>query len=395
MRILIIHNKYQQKGGEDAVFEAEYNLLNKSGHQVESLLFNNNNIKSIGEKLSLGIKSIYNRQSKFQLKKAILKFKPEVIHIHNLFYIASPSMLYEAQQHNIPVVMTLHNYRLICSGALLFRNNQPCKACVNSDFPVKGLIHKCYNNSLVQSAQVTLTTGIHKKLGTWKNCIDKFITLTEFSKSIFQNSSLNVKANQLAVKPNFVEDFGIGNFDNRKDHFLFIGRLTMEKGVNVLLKAFSNTKNKLEIIGDGPLKRMVEEHCQDNKNIIYHGLQEKAFIFNALKSCKALIFPSIWYEGLPITILEAFSTGTPIVASDIDNINTIVTDGFNGIHFKTSNHEDLEIKVSTFGKSDGHRQLYTNARKTYEKYYHPDANYTRLMQIYNDAINAKKKNYST
>ncbi len=394
MRILLVHNKYKYRGGEDSVFHAEHQLLQKAGHDVQTLLFDNRSIQTIKQKLTLGFKSLYNTQSKSQLGKVIADFNPQIIHIHNLFYIASPSILYEAQKTSIPVVMTLHNYRLICSGALLFRDNRPCLSCINSDLPLKGIIYKCYNNSLIQSTQITLTTGIHKKLGTWKNHVDKFIALTEFAKSIFEKSSLNVSQDQLTIKPNFVEDYGISEEGARNDHYLFVGRLTEEKGINVVLNAFENSTHRLEIVGDGPLKTLVEAKSTSHKNIIYHGLREKDFVIEKLKSCKALIFPSMWFEGLPIIILEAFSTGTPVIASDIDNINTIISNGNNGLHFKTGNHEDLLEKLSKFGDEKSHSNLYTNARNTYENLYHPDANYKKLMQIYNDAINAKKKNHS-
>ena len=395
MKVLLVHNSYQQKGGEDSVFEAEYELLKNHGNQVKKFVFDNNDIKSFKDKIFVSFKAIYNPNSKELFKNAIRQFRPDIIHVHNLFYLASPSILYEANRQNIPVVLTLHNYRLICAGALLLRNAKPCELCTKMIFPVYGIINRCYQNSLTKTTQIALTTSIHKILGTWKNRIQKFIVLTEFSKSIFLQSSLKPKNTQIEVKPNFVQDYGTGEFNNRKDFFLFVGRLSVEKGIEILLKGFDHSGFKLEIIGDGPLKKNVEKHCQENDTSTYWGFQSKAFIMSKLKTCLALVFPSIWYEGMPITILEAFSTGTPIIASDIGNINAIVQNGYNGFHFKTGDPAALNQKLK---EVRGHKELQIyaeNARKTYDSHYSPEKNYELLMDIYQKLLDVDKENLDT
>ena len=392
MKILLIHNRYKQKGGEDSVFDAEYELLKKHGNQVEELIFDNNNIQSLKDKVSISFKIVFNHYSKKMLKIVIRRFKPDIIHIHNLFYVASPSILYEASKQNIPVVLTLHNYRLICAGALLLRNAKPCELCIKQVFPVHGIIHRCHNNSFVKTTQIALITNIHKILGTWKNRVQKFIVLTEFSKSIFMQSSLKIDSTKIEVKPNFVQDCGEGEFKSRKSFFLFIGRLSLEKGIKTLLESFDKTGIKLEIIGDGPLKSMVERHCLENETSKYWGFQNKTFIVDKLKNCKALIFPSIWYEGMPITILEAFAAGTPVIASNIGNINTMVKDGYNGFHFATGDPEALKRKIKE-AMSNKNLQIYSkNARISYETHYTPKKNYERLMNIYQNLLDVDKEN---
>ncbi len=395
MKILIIHNKYIKYGGEDTTVEVETNLLLKNGHHVETLFFDNKNIVGI-EKLKLIYSIFYNNHSAKLLAEKIKTFQPDIIHVHNFFYLASPSIFYVADKYKIPVVQTLQNYRLICAGALLLRDEKVCEICVKQKLPLAGIKHKCFNNSVLQSAQLTLMTSLHKYLGTWKNKITTYICLNEFAKHKISSSSLQIPLDQIAVKANCTEDIGYQQ-DNakREDFYLFIGRLSKEKGIDILLDAAKIGDFKLEIIGDGDLRELVEKAAQTHPNIIYHGFQQKYFITNKLKTCKALIFPSIWYEGMPLTILEAFSAGTPIIASDIDNIRDIVENNYNGLHFKYGNATDLAEKIRYF-EDDFHNNfqsiahLYTQARLTYEQKYTPEIIYKQLIAIYEQAIQKKK-----
>ncbi len=399
MKILLIHNHYTQHGGEDTVFEAEKSLLQQNGHQIETLTFDNKSDAGFA-KLKMIYSIFYNNQSAKLLTDKINAFQPQIIHVHNFFRIASPAIFYVAHKYKIPVVQTLHNYRLICAGALLLRENKPCELCVNKKFPLDGIIHKCFGNSALKTAQLTLMTSLHKYLGTWKNKISTYICLTEFSKNKIANSSLQIPQNQIVVKANFVEDVmknhpqpllskegSQENNQKREDFYLFIGRLSKEKGIDILLQAAQNQGFKLQIIGDGDLREMVEKASQTYPNIIYHGFQNKEFITNKLKACKALIFPSIWYEGMPLTILEAFSAGTPIIASDIDNVKELITDNYNGLHFKYGNANDLAQKVTFFDENYNKlAHLYMQARLTYEQKYTPEIIYKQLIAIYEATI---------
>ena len=184
---------------------------------------------------------------------------------------------------------------------MLLRNNKICELCVHSKLPFYGIKYKCFQDSYLKSIQLTLITGIHKLVGTWKYKVNKYIVFTDFLKNRFINSSLQLKPEQVFIKPNFVLDHGF-KVEDRSDYFLFVGRLSREKGIETLLKAGALNNFKVEIIGGGELQYLVEEYCLKNSNITYHGFQEKDFIINKMKDSKALIFPSIWYEGMPITI---------------------------------------------------------------------------------------------
>lgn len=386
-RILQVHNKYQQYGGEDAVVMLEYELLKKNGHVVEQLFFDNKNISSsISDKLKAGLSSIYNFSSSKIVEEKIIQFNPHLIHVHNFFPLLSPSVFYIANKNKIPIIITLHNYRLICANALLFRDGHICEECISKVFPLSGIRHKCYRQSSVQSAAVTMMSSVHKVIGTWKKMINTYIVLTEFGRDKFIHSSLNLPPEKVVVKPNFVVDFGFGN-DKRENYYVFFGRLTEEKGIKILLESVKFFSFKLKIIGDGPLRDFVEKNTMDYPNIEFVGFKDKEYIINELKNARGVIFPSIWYEGLPLSIIEALSTGTPIIISDLSPFKELITNGYNGFHFKTGNSQDLAQKIKHMDVNiEKLSYLYFNARKTYLEKYTPEKNYFALMDIYQNVI---------
>jgi glycosyltransferase involved in cell wall biosynthesis len=387
VKILFIHNKYKQYGGEDVAVELETAVLIKKGHEVKTILFNNTTIDGFFSKIAAGIRSIYNFSSAQEISKVISHFKPDVIHIHNLFFIASPSVIYAANRHKIPVILTLHNYRLICANALLLRNNEVCELCTQKKFPLAGIKYRCYRNSAAESAMVTAITGIHRFRNTWKNKVTAYITLNEFSRSKLLHSSLHVPEHKMITKPNFVPDPGEGDSD-RENFFLFAGRVAKEKGVHVLAGAFAAMPGyKIIIVGDGPQKKELQEKFSSYSNICFTGQVEKKQVSEYMKKCKALICPSIWYEGAPLTIIEAFSTGTPVIASRLGSMAESIIDGFNGLHFTPGDADDLCKKIELFIKeTEQHSMFYKNARQSYLEKYHEDIHYNAVLKIYEDAI---------
>ncbi|WP_339894640.1 glycosyltransferase family 4 protein [uncultured Algibacter sp.] len=372
MKILQIHNKYRHYGGEDVVVDNEYNLLKNNGFEVNQLLFSN-------EKISPS--NLFHSPEAFQTTlNKIDDFNPDVIHVHNIFYSASPSVLKAAKKRNIPVVMTLHNYRLLCPGALFLRDSKVCTKCKNISIPYYGIKHKCFQNSYMKSALLASFIGYNKIAKTWSNTINKFIVLTPFIKKLIVDSSLKIKDTNIVVKPNSTDDLLNVNILERKNKYLFIGRLSKEKGVNILIEAFNKISHiQLDVIGDGELFDELKNTA--NKNIIFHGAKDKAFISEMLSQTRALVFPSIWYEGLPNTLIEAFSAGTPVLASNIDNINDIVISGYNGETFSPNNPIELVEKVLEFSNKET-KQYGINARKLYEKMYTHQKNFENLKDLY-------------
>ena len=383
MKILFIHNRYKQDGGEDVVVELETSILSEKGHEVKTLLFDNRSINSGISKIIAAIRSVYNFSSAKKVSKIINEFKPDIIHVHNLFFISSPSVLYAAGKKKIPVILTLHNYRLICANAILLRNNRPCELCISKKFPISGTRYKCYRNSSIESAAVTAITGLHKLYNTWKNKIYTYITLTEFSKSKFLHSSLQVPEHKMITKPNFVPDPGESN-NPREDFFLFAGRIIKEKGVHVLIKAFAEMpESKIIIIGDGPEKESLQKEFQSSQNILFTGYLGKQKVNEYMNRCKALVCPSIWWEGAPLTVIEAFATGTPVIASRLEPMAESVSDGFNGLLFTAGDADDLKRKIKLFNtETNNNSFLYKNARQTYLEKFSPDIHYDAILKIY-------------
>jgi len=391
VKILFIHNRYKQFGGEDVAVEQETALLRAKGHDVKILFFDNENIAGFFSKIKVACQSVYNFSSARIVKKTIKELRPDIIHVHNLFFTASPSILFVSHRHKIPVVFTIHNYRLVCSNALLLRNNMVCELCVSKKFPLHGIRYKCYHNSRSATALVTFITGIHKLFNTWRNKVSAFIALNEFSQNRILQSSLDLPENKMMTKPNFVFDPG-GAIGVREDYFLFVGRIVKEKGVETLLEAFATMpEKKIIIIGNGPELVYLKERFQSFNNIQFKGHLDKREVLPIIKKSKACICPSIWYEGSPLTILEAFATGTPVIASRLGSMQETIKDGYNGFHFTAGDVNDLKEKVERLiqvtAKSD---ELYKNARQSYLEKYHPDVHYNSIIKIYEQTI----KNYT-
>jgi glycosyltransferase involved in cell wall biosynthesis len=367
--------------------EQESRLLLEKGHEVQIMIFDNKVIQGFFPKIKAAFQGIYSFGSARKVARILKQFRPDVIHIHNLFFIASPSVLFIASRYRIPVVLTIHNYRLICSNAHLLRNNQVCELCVQKKFPIYGIRYKCYRNSAAETAFVTAITGTHKLLNTWKKKIAVYIALNEFSKFKLLNSSLQISEKKIVTKPNFILDPGEEDRP-REDFFLFVGRIVKEKGIHVLLEAFAGMPgNKLVVIGDGSEKESLRNQYRPYDNIYFSGHAGKHVVLETMRRCKAFICPSLWYEGSPLTIIEAFATGTPVIASKLGSMAESIKDGYNGFHFIAGDVKDLKEKVEYFTKQISQSpDLYKNARQTYKDKYHPDIHYKSVINIYNNVV---------
>lgn len=368
MRILQVHNTYKHPGGEDKVVNEESKLLKESNHSVKTLLFENTNLRRFP----------YNNESYRTTSENIKTFQPDILHIHNVFYKATPSVIQAANDHGTPVVVTLHNFRLLCPNAYLLRKSSICTKCVNKSLKYPAIRYRCFQGSILKSALLAYGLYKYQKDRIWSNFVDGFICLTEFQKKIFLESDLGIREDSVFVKGNSVSP--VSNIEKqRSDYFVYVGRLSKEKGVHTLVEAFNRRSDKLYIVGDGPEKQYLMNKA--NTNITFTGNLPNAEALGLLSKSRALIFPSIWYEGLPTTILESFSTGTPVIFSDLPNINEIVTNTYNGMAFKPADPDSLNEAINQFNGSDT-TELYKNSLHTYRTTYHPGANLKGLSAIY-------------
>lgn len=379
MRILIIHSYYLQRGGEDAVFEQETALL-KEDNEVQVVAFRN---KGGWRGFIQFLISVWNIFAARRIKKTIREFKPDVIHIHNWNFASGPIVIRTAKKLNIPVVVTLHNYRLICPSATLLYHGKMFMDSVNAAFPWSAIGKKVYKSSFFLTFWLSFIVWVHKKIGTWK-MVKTYIVLSDSSKELFVHSSLGVSAERFVLKPNFVPAPVVNNEIKRENFYLFIGRLSEEKGINVLLESFRHSPYYLKIAGEGPFVEQVKDLCSDNTRISYLGSLSKPEVQQYMQRCSALIFPSIWHETFGLVIVEAFSVGTPVIASNIGAAQKIVMSGYNGLHFNYADALSLRSRLDEWESlSPGTKLEYTkNALATYMDQYTPSKNKALLLDIY-------------
>lgn len=387
MRVLIVHNYYQDPGGEDTVVEQEFKLLRQT-EDVAILTYQNR--KGIRGLIQTAL-SPWNIVAARKFKRTVRQFRPDVIHMHNIHYAIGPIAIRAAKRKGIPVVMTLHNYRLLCPSATLFTNGQVFTDSVKRQFPWRAVQLGVHSHSVVKTFWLALTNWMHKKIGTWRT-VDQFIALTPFAKRLIESSTLNLRSDQLSVKQNFITSADKRDVQ-RGGEFLFVGRLSEEKGLHSLLQSFVDTQAALVVAGDGPLRGVVDEYARTNPNIRYLGAVSRSEVSRLLRECTALVFPSIWYEGMPMTLIEALAEGTPVIASDLGAMRTMVSHGRTGILFRSGDPDSLSGAVRewisldlttkhAFGKA---------ARREYEDKYTPDSNRQELLTIYHQAIATAKR----
>lgn len=385
MNVLIIHCSYKYRGGEDTVVSEEMRILKKAGVRVELLEFNNDK-RTLFKLAQLP----FNLSSYRQTCKKLDQFRPDIVHIHNLHFAGSASVLYALKHKQVPFVTTLHNYRLLCPSAILFNNGQVYLKSVEQSFPWDAVKKGVYKNSVLLTLWVSLATKLHQHLGTWQLC-SKYIVLTEHAQKVYLNSGLKLGKNKVIVKPNFCS-IEIKVEADRSEHFLYVGRLTEEKGIPLLLEVFSTSPHRIKIAGDGPLRQEVLQYSKKFENIEFLDVVKKEDLPALLASCTALVFPSIWFEGMPLTIIEAFATGTPVIASRLGAMESMIENEFNGLHFEAGNKVDLIEKVAQWHSMEpSQKAIFSeNARSTYERNYTPEENLEKLLSIYQSVLNGKK-----
>lgn len=394
MRVLIVHNAYQQAGGEDAVVSAEKALLLQAGNEVNQYLRDNNEIKSGGtcSNITLGFRTVWSSGARNELHRLLKEWKPDVVHFHNTFPLISPAAYYACRELEVSIVQTLHNYRLFCAAGAFFRDGQVCEDCLTKNH-WQSVRHACYRQSRSASATAAAMLSFHHWYGTWKNLVDRYIALSEFSRTKFVEAGL--PAEKIVVKPNFVlQDPGVGA--GSRAYAVFIGRLSEEKGLRTLLQAWGrvNPNYALRVIGDGPLFKDLQSEISRSglSNVHLNGRLHREASLEVLRGAKVLILPSNCYENFPMTIAEAYACGTPVIASRLGAMAELVADGRTGLHFFPGNADDLAKKVEwAWAHSDEMLEMGWNARAEYEAKYTAKRNYKMLMEVYQRTVQEARK----
>ena len=384
MRVAVVHNRYRHAGGEDVVFETECALLEQSGIHIVRYEADNATIRR-GGRVRLAVQAVWNQSAYRTLSALFERERVSVVHVHNTLPLISPAVYAAARRAGAAVVQTLHNYRLLCPAATLYRNGAPCELCVGRSVAWPGVVHACYRNERYATATVATMLTVHRAIGTYRNNVDRYIALTHFAKQKFVEGGLPEPL--ITVKPNSVTPRPIQG-PTASGPVLFVGRLSQEKGVHVLLRAWREHPSlpMLRIVGDGPLRSEVDAHAQCDPTVRAIGFVPPANMTAEYAAASMLVFPSTWYEGFGLTIVEAMASGLPVVASRLGSTAEIVRDGETGLLFKPGDAADLARTVRWLHeRPDVARAMGAAARETYEQTYTPERNLTALLAIYDEA----------
>jgi len=389
MKILIVHNFYQRRGGEDSVMESERSLLLSAGHEVIEYFRHNDEIRtySLPQKMRLAAGTIWASDGYRKLRHILRAERPDIAHFYNTFPLISPAAFHACLDEGVPVVQAVQNYRLFCPEGNFFRNGRVCEECVETSL-FRGVWHGCYHHSRLQTAVVAGMLAVHRGMNTWMERANAFIVCTQFAREKFLSQGF--PAGKVFVKPNFVfADPGPRSVPGEAP--LIVGRLSPEKGVRIAPSAWAHLANgvPLRVVGDGPLRAELESEFARSKRhkVVFEGWLPREKSIEAIKAANFLVFPSLCYEAFPVAIAEAYACGVAVIASRLGSMAEIVQDGVTGLHFEPGDAADLARKVEwAWNHPEETARMGRAARAEYEAKYTPEVNYKLLMDIYSRAI---------
>ena len=390
MKILIAHNAYQHRGGEDVVVDAEIALLREHGHEVD--IYRRHNDELAHNPVGAATSAIWSRRTVTEIERMFEREQPDLIHVHNTFPLISPSLYWSAARHRIPVVQTLHNFRLLCPQAMFLRDSKVCEDCLGK-VPWRAVTRKCYRGSAAQSAVLSGMLMVHDAIGTWREKVTRYIALNEFCRARFIQGGL--PPDRILIKPHFVKAHGQPEWQAREGG-LFVGRLAPEKGIDVLIAALQMVSQssyspptragvRIRIAGDGPLKEPVQRQFGSD----YLGYRDSGEVADLMGRALYLVAPSTCYETFGMVAIEAFASGTPVIASRHGGLGDLIRDGETGLLFEPGNATALAERLRWANDHpDEMKRMGRLARADYERRYTPAQNHAMLMNIYRDAIAA-------
>lgn len=386
MRIFVIHNFYQHAGGEDQVFEQEVRELSKE-HDVR--VYTSRNVKGVKGLLQYFSYPINVGEAQ-RILQQVRAFSPDIVHIHNLHYGIGPWVVRRLRRAGIPVLMTLHNFRLLCPSASLFVGGKIFTASLHEDFPWTAVRQGVLDRSVLKTLLTGFTYWLHRKLGTW-NSVNRFMVLSDFAKHLFQSSSFPVAGDHFVVRPNSID---LQPAEVRKEgRLLYIGRLAEEKGILPLLDGLVDMDVPLDIYGTGPQLEQVQQRIAKQPQIRYMGYQSREVLTKAIAEADALVVPSVCYEGMPMTIIEAFAQGTPVLASAVGILEEMVVPLYTGMHFNPFEKQSIQNSISQWMALDEaeKKRMGEHCKHEYEAHYTLKKNMELLLSIYEEAIADNRK----
>lgn len=384
--ILIVHNYYQIPGGEDTVVANERRMLEEHGHTVVFYSRSNSELKemSLFRKLALPFTTIFNPRTYRDIRKIIAEQDIKIVHVHNTLSLISPAVYYAALSKKVPVVQTIHNFRLICPGATFYRDGHICEDCTERGLHC-AVRHRCYRGSRMQTLACVISMKIHRWLGVYGKL--HYICLTEFNKEKLLMLK-QIQEEQVSVKPNFIFDF-VTERDAicLQDFYLYIGRIEAGKGVPLLIEAFSRMPDRKLIIAGNGTQTEYYKHVIEKEgllNIEFAGFVDREALAKLLKTARAVIAASQWYESFGMVVIEAFASHTPVIVGDIGNMGSLVEDGVDGVKFDYDSPSALVEAVERFERLDT-AALGENAYQKYRERFSADSNYEDMKMVYESA----------
>ena len=392
MRVAIVHNRYRTSApsGEDIAVLNERGMLERHGVEVVSFDRCNDDLddSSWGSKGVNAVSSLWSPTARAELRRLLQEARPDLVHVHNTFAMISPSVYGVCREAGVPVVQTLHNFRLLCPNGLFLRGGKPCEDCVDRSL-LQSVRHRCYRNSRAATATLASMLVLHRMLGTYLRHVDRYIALTRFAREKFVRGGL--PAGKLTVKPNFLPDPPKPG-DGAGGYVLFVGRLLEGKGTETLLSAWRTLKEyKLKIAGDGALRGRLEGMAREwSLNVEFLGSLDRGAVLAAISRAAVLIVPSEWYEGFPMVIAEAYACGTPVLASRIGSLDELVLENETGSKFAAGDPADLAAALrSMLGRgaaTSPAAAMRKHARAYFETHLTEESNFGQLMSIYQSAM---------
>lgn len=394
LRIMVVHNYYGSSApsGENNAVDTEIGMLRRAGHTVHTFTRMSDDIRDRGWRglMHGGLAFPWNPFEVFRFRRMLKKIVPDVVHVHNTFPLISPGIFWAIGDHSAAVV-TLHNYRVFCASGMLLRDGAVCTQCLDRASVMPAIKYKCYRGSRVATLPVAQSIALHRAIGTWRMKVDAMIALTEFQRSRLIAAGL--PASRLHLKTNFFSGTpAVVPWSTREDVAVFVGRLSAEKGIEYLVRAWLEmgaAAPPLRLVGGGPLeaelKKLVRSHGAHN--IEFLGVVPPDSAIREVSMARLLIVPSICFEVFPVVLQEAFAVGTPCAVSNLGSFPTIVQDGTNGLIFEERSSTAIaQLIARVWSDQDLLARLSAGARASYEEKYTEAMNLRRLTDIYRDAM---------
>lgn len=392
MRVLLVHNLYGSAApsGENAAFEAERELLARSGHQVEVFVRRSDDLRRLGwlGTLQGAAATPWNPWTTRAVRRAVEAFRPDVVHAHNTFPLISPAV-FPAVGRRAARVLTLHNYRLFCPAALPVRGGLPCTECLDRRSVLPALRHGCYRGSRAATLPLAAGVALTRWLGLWRRHVDAFVALTAFQRDLMVAAGL--PAERVHVKPNFYPGAPeVVPWAARRHCAVYVGRLSPEKGVHHLLDAWAawgDAAPELRLVGDGPARAALEARAAGLGRVTFLGQLPAAQAEAEIARARLLVLPSTWFEGFPMVLREAFAFGTPAAVSGLGPLPGLVEHGRAGLVFGPGDPASLLREVRAAWEAPGALEARgAAARRAWQARYAERENAAALLEIYRRAV---------